>query len=75
MDNTVTEKYLYLQALFIFVNSMNIFISVFNRSISILFNVFRDSEGNSCSAEELSPIPREHGGAQGFSVRHDQTVQ
>lgn len=35
----------------------------------------RGPEGDRCPAEELSPLPREHGGAQGLPVRHDQTVQ
>lgn len=51
------------------------FASVLKQSVYVSVNICRDSEGNRCSAEELSPIPREHGGAQGLPVRHDQTVQ
>lgn len=37
--------------------------------------ISRNSEGSSLSAEELSSVPRDHGGAQGLPVRHDQAVQ
>lgn len=44
-------------------------------SLNALQYFSRNSESDSCSAEELSSIPWEHGGAQGLPVRHDQTVQ
>lgn len=37
--------------------------------------ISRNPEGNRDSAEELGPVARDHGGAQGLPVRHDQTVQ
>lgn len=51
------------------------FTSILKQIAYVSVNISRNSEGNSCTTEELSPIPRDNGGAQGLSVRHDQAVQ